>query len=113
MQLTHYTKISREFGGQPSGASSESEETHKPNGANPRVPKGGMSGRAVQECIAILRERREHIPTQRLYELIQQRGIRLGGQSPVAALSGYLSRTPGVIADKMGRRGWGLEEWNS
>jgi hypothetical protein len=74
------------------------------------MPKAEMSGRAVRECIAVLRERRQHIPTRQLYEIIQQRGIQLGGSTPVTSLSSYLSRTPGIIADRI--LGWGLEEWN-
>jgi hypothetical protein len=114
VKLAHYIELAREFGEEPPGETSRAgESTHRPNGAGGRVPKGGASGRAVQECISVLRERKQHIPTRELYEIIQQRGIQLGGASPIAALSGYLSRTPGVVADKLRRRGWGLEEWDA
>jgi hypothetical protein len=115
MKLAHYIEMAREFGeggvANPMGGSPNptGESTNRPNGAGSRMPKGGMSGRAVQECIAILRERKERIPLRKLYELIQQRGIHLGGKSPINSLSGYLSRTPGLTGDKT--LGWGLQEW--
>jgi hypothetical protein len=79
------------------------------NGARQRIPHGGMSGRAVQECISILRETGKPIQTKTLFDMIQQRGVRLGGANPAQALSGYLSRTPGLIANRSA--GWSLEEW--
>jgi hypothetical protein len=113
IKLAHYVEIAREFGptsSYPEPRAATDESASKPNGASTaKAPKGGMSGRAVRECIAILRERKRRIPVRELNDLILQRGIRLGGQSPINSLSGYLSRTPGLIGDKT--LGWGLEEW--
>jgi len=111
IKLAHYVEIVREFGETLAQAGPLGESSGRRNGADgrPKAPKGGISGRAVRECIAILRERKERIPLRQLYELIQQRGIHLGGKSPINGLSGYLSRTPGLVGDKT--LGWALEEW--
>lgn len=79
------------------------------NGSRPRIPQGGMSGRAVRESIALLRERNHPLHTREIYEILEKRGITLGGTNPINALSGYLSRSPGLIADRS--TGWSLEEW--
>lgn len=112
VKLDHYIEMAREFGNGAAGEAASESRTHRTesmNGSRQRTPKGGMSGRAVQECIAILRERRKPIHTKELSEMIGQRGFRLGGANPLQSLSGYLSRTPGLIANRS--VGWSLEEW--
>jgi hypothetical protein len=112
VKLGHYIEMAREFGEGGIAGTSAASTTHartSSNGARQRTPQGGMSGRAVQECISILRENGKPIQTKKLFEMIQQRGVRLGGANPAQALSGYLSRTPGLIADRSA--GWSLEEW--
>jgi hypothetical protein len=113
-KLAHYVEIRREYEREASSTEAGPEQTGespKPNGSTPRAPKGGASGRAVRECFAILRERKQPVPTRELHEILKQRGIHLGGISPVASLSGYLSRTPGLVADRT--LGWSLTEWQS
>ena len=113
VKLGHYIEMAREFGeGGSAVATTVGSNAYKAaatNDTRQRTPQGGMSGRAVRECIAMLREHGRPIQTGRLYELIQQRGVRLGGKNPAQALSGYLSRTPGLTADRS--VGWSLEEW--
>jgi hypothetical protein len=108
VKLEHYIEMAREFG---DGESTRANETHSANQERQRAPRGGMSGRAVQECIAILRERGHPIQTKELYALIERRGIKLGGKTPIGSLSGCLSRTPGLVADRS--RGWSLIEWTT
>ena len=108
IKLEHYIEMAREFGGSDMPASRQQSTT---NQSRQRTPQGGMSGRAVQECIAIIRERGQPVHTSELYRLIAERGVTLGGKNPAQALSGYLSRTPGLIADRS--RGWSLEERQS
>ena len=75
-----------------------------------RVPQGGMSGRAIREFwLQILREFGKPMHTRELYGQLQERGIRFGGASPIASLSGYLSRSPDFMADRSS--GWSLREW--
>jgi hypothetical protein len=49
--------------------------------------------------------------TNELHSLIVDRGIRLGGKNPTLALSGYLSRSPELVSDRL--RGWSLQEWQA
>jgi hypothetical protein len=106
VKLSHYIEVAGEF--DYNAVSSEEPARHA---ADPKAPQGGMSGRAVKECKAILRERGRPVKTKELFDLIQQRGIRLGGANPCQALSGYLSRSEGLISDRT--VGWSLEEWNT
>jgi hypothetical protein len=108
-KLQHYIEMAHEFG-EAGQQMSSAYALPRINEAAPKAPKGGVSGQAVQECIAILREHRKPIPTKHLLEMIQQRrGLKIGGRDPSQSLSGYLSRTPGVISDR--KLGWSLEEW--
>src|ERR1700730_8898070 len=94
VKLGHYIEMAREFDdGAADEAAAESgmHRAESMNGSRQRTPKGGMSGRAVQECIAILRERRKPVHTKELFEMIGQRGFQFGGANPLQALSGYLS----------------------
>lgn len=112
IKLEHYIEMAGEFGDE--GSATSAPHPHPgttTNGARQRAPRGGMSGRAVQESIAILRERGTPIHTKELYALIGQRGIKLGGKTPIGSLSGCLSRTPGLVADRS--RGWSLIEWTT
>jgi hypothetical protein len=112
VKLDHYIEMAREFDDGAAGEAASESGTHRAesmNGSRQRTPQGGMSGRAVQECISILRESGKPIHTKTLFEMIQQRGVRLGGANPAQALSGYLSRTPGLVANRS--IGWSLEEW--
>jgi hypothetical protein len=108
IKLEHYVEMAREFGDE---TTSTNESRRESDSERQRAPRGGMSGRAVQECIAILREHHQPMHTAELHKLLLDRGIRLGGKNPAQALSGYLSRTPGLIADRS--RGWSLIEWES
>ena len=110
IKLGHYVEMAREFGDRPSARGNETaSSTVRSAEGRERAPKGGMSGRAVQECISILRERHEPMHTTELHALIVDRGIMLGGKNPAQALSGYLSRTPEAVSDRS--RGWSLLEW--
>jgi hypothetical protein len=110
VKLEHYIEMAREFGGHGVDVS-ESPQREGTNEPRQRAPQGGMSGRAVQECIAIIRERGQPVHTNELHRLIAERGVTLGGKNPAQALSGYLSRTPGLVADRS--RGWSLAEWGA
>jgi hypothetical protein len=113
IKLAHYIEMAREFGEAADApvARFNADATFSANGTRQRAPQGGMAGRAVQECISILREHRKPMHTKDLSEIIGQRGIHLGGANPLQSLSGYLSRTPGLLADRS--VGWSLEEWRS
>jgi hypothetical protein len=113
LKLEHYIEVSGEYAEGPSGpsATSNADDTTHPNGqAKPKAPKGGIGGRAVQECVTILRDKRQYMMTRKLHDLLQERGIHLGGDNPVGTLSSYLSRTPELVSDRTAG-GWGLKEW--
>jgi hypothetical protein len=107
IKLEHYVEMAVEFGGR--GDEVPTPQRRPNDGTRQRAPQGGMSGRAVQECMAILRERGGPVHTGELSRLITERGIRLGGQNPANALSGYLSRSPELVASRS--MGWSLKEW--
>lgn len=116
IKLRHYIEVATEFASEQQ--STNILATTSPVALNdgakasrPRAPQGGMSGRAVSESIAVLRERGHPIGTNDLLKIIEDRGVRLGGAKPANALSGYLSRAPGLTADRT--FGWSLEEWNA
>ena len=112
-KLQHYIEVATEFerGSDTVYASTSPGAVNvvQANGSRGRVPQGGMSGRAISKSIAALRERGHPIPTTELLKIIEGRGVKLGGAKPVNALSGYLSRTPGLSADRT--LGWSLDEW--
>jgi hypothetical protein len=111
IKLEHYIEMAREFGDRPSARTNDTASSARSHDDRERAPRGGMSGRAVQECISILRERHEPIHTTELHALIVDRGIRLGGKNPAQALSGYLSRTPELVSNRS--QGWSLREWEA
>jgi hypothetical protein len=113
-KLRHYIEVATEFAGEPQSTNvaaitSPAVLNGEAKAWRPRVPQGGMSGRAINESIAVLRERGHPIRTNDLLKIIEDRGVRLGGAKPANALSGYLSRAPGLTADRT--LGWSLEEW--
>jgi hypothetical protein len=69
----------------------------------------GLAKSAAREVIAVLRERREPVQTKELLSVLRTRGIEIPGQNPVSNLSGYLSRSPDLLADRA--VGWSLREW--
>src|SRR5207237_929038 len=74
-----------------------------------RKPKGGVSGAAVRETIAILHERRRPLRTRELLDILASRQIIIGGKNPIIGLSSHLCRTPELISDRS--QGWSLREW--
>ena len=59
-KLQHYIEMAHEFGEATrpvdnAAAAASALAPARPRGADPKAPKGGVSGQAVQECIAILR----------------------------------------------------------
>jgi hypothetical protein len=70
---------------------------------------GGLAKTAARETIAVLRERGQPVQTKELIGVLSTRGIEIPGQNPVSNLSGYLSRSSELIADRA--LGWSLKEW--
>jgi hypothetical protein len=69
----------------------------------------GLAKSAAREAIAVLRERGEPVQTKELLSVLRTRGIEIPGQNSVSNLSGYLSRSPDLLADRA--VGWSLKEW--
>jgi hypothetical protein len=69
----------------------------------------GLAKSAAREAIAVLRERGEPVQSKELLGVLKTRGIEIPGQNPVSNLSGYLSRSLELAADRA--VGWSLKEW--
>jgi hypothetical protein len=69
----------------------------------------GLAKSAAREAIAVLRERGEPVQAKELLSVLRMRGIEIPGQNPVSNLSGYLSRSTELLADRA--VGWSLKEW--
>ena len=99
IKLRHYIEIASEY---------ESSEA---------VPLVG-NGRArmtsheavIEEAEAELRTLGRRMPTRRLAELLQARGVQLPGRDQIQTLSSYLSRSKEKFTSDR-REGWGLVEW--
>lgn len=72
-------------------------------------PRGGVSGAAVRASVEAIRERKQHIHTRELLEILAKQGIQVGGSNPVGNLSGFLSRSEELRNSRA--RGWGLANW--
>jgi hypothetical protein len=71
--------------------------------------RDGLAKSAAREAIAVLRERGEPVQAKELLDVLRTRGIEIPGQNPVSNLSGYLSRSPELVADRA--VGWSLKVW--
>lgn len=72
-------------------------------------PRGGVSGAAVRASAEAIRERKKHIHTRELLDILARQGIQVGGSNPAANLSGFLSRSDELKNSRS--HGWGLAEW--
>ncbi len=73
-----------------------------------RANSGSM---LVSACVEIIRlsGRRQH--TRRLVAELAKRGLHVGGVNPVTNLSGALSRSEDLVANRL--EGWGLKDWQN
>jgi hypothetical protein len=69
-----------------------------------------LRDRIVSEARAILRDGKPR-GTKELLDLLEQRGVRIGGTQQIANLSAYLSKADEFVSDR-GRGGWMLrQQW--
>lgn len=71
--------------------------------------RGGVSSTAVRASVEAVRERKKHIHTRELLEILARQGVQIGGNNPAANLSGFLSRSDELKNNRS--HGWGLAEW--
>lgn len=69
----------------------------------------GVTAKATEFAVHFIGERGVPQPTQRLLYALEQAGIQIGGQNPIANLSGFLSRDGRLKNSR--RHGWGLRSW--
>jgi hypothetical protein len=108
-KIAHYIEMAREYQNVPEGTALIDGILISKTAPRLRAAQGGMSGAAVRETIDILRESGRPVHTRELLPILEQRGIKIGGANPLTNLSGYLSRSDDLIADRS--RGWRLKEW--
>ena len=78
--------------------------------ASDRSNGSSKTRRATDMAIDLIRAKGQPIPTRDLLPQMEQRGLTIGGQNPVATLSGYLCRDRKRLVN--GRKlGWKLVEW--
>ena len=66
--------------------------------------------RATDMAIDLIRAKGQPIPTRDLLPQMEERGLTIGGQNPVATLSGYLCRDRKRLVSNR-TLGWSLVEW--
>ena len=69
-----------------------------------------VAGQVRSLVIPYLRETGTRVQSNKILEFIQDKGVVLGGQNPIATLSSYLSGTPEL--DNIRGQGYGLKEWS-
>ena len=72
----------------------------------------GITGAAVEACIALLKEEGAPIHTRVLLSRLAAQNIVVGGGNPVANLSGFLSREKSRLRNSR-TDGWSLREWDN
>lgn len=110
-KIMHYIEMVERFesgSGDPAG--DKVAHTHSVGATDkPKPASSGVSYDAVRATIRILREEGKPIRTVDLLPKLKMQGIEIGGNNPVANLSGFLSRSPELTANRS--LGWHLSEW--
>lgn len=75
---------------------------------NTRV-RTGIAAIAVNHAKELITEKWESIHTRDILKSLENIGVQVGGNNPVANLSGFLSRSEDLKNDRA--KGWGLSEW--
>ena len=73
--------------------------------------RGGVSGAAVRATVDYIKQAGQPVHTRVLLDILKDRGIQIGGNNPVANLSGFLSRSDELINTRSS--GWALAEWGA
>lgn len=111
-KIANYIEIAQRY---EEALGDASHLTHKKEASQgpaekPKMPTSGTSYDAVRATISILREAGKPVRTRDLVPILAEKGINIGGENPVTNLSGFLSRSPDLIANRA--LGWHLAEWN-
>lgn len=69
-----------------------------------------VAGQVRALVIPYLKETGTRVQSSKILDFVQNRGVTLGGQNPLATLSSYLSGTPEL--DNVRGQGYGLREWS-
>lgn len=112
-KIAHYIEMAALYDSEGTDASDAGHNgTHLDIVADTRrTILGGVSGEALSICLIHLRETGKPARTRDLLDIVEQKGIQLGGRNPAANLSSLLSRETTVYSDRI--RGWCLREWES
>jgi hypothetical protein len=112
-KIAHYIELAPKYEKSTNRGRSEdmSESARAERTRDRGAPKGGLSGMASRESVAIIRQHGSHIKTRDLLPQLSKRGIEIRGKDPVVVLSGYLSRTEELVPNRS--LGWGLKEWHT
>ena len=101
LKIEHYIEMARLY----SGGSDDEENVYS------RRQRSGVSGSAVTEVIAHLRDVGRAVKTRDLVPILKAKDIRVSAlqDREVTVLSGYLSRAPELVGNRT--EGWWLAEW--
>jgi hypothetical protein len=103
----------------PRGAESVNRERPSRNRKGIKRPrrKQSLGDRVVQECIRIIRDRKQPVSVRDLCAVLAQRGIHFRGKTPPdRRLAHCLSSSPELVGDHSRgnkTRGWSLKEWET
>jgi len=110
-KIAVFLEMAQIYGANGGGASNPSPSSAIEPKLTPSIDsKGGLAKAAAREVITVLRERGQPVHTKELLDILRARGIEIAGRNPVTNLSGYLSRSPELTADRAA--GWSLAEWS-
>ena len=73
--------------------------------------RGGVSATAVRMAVEMIIERGAPMHTREILRELAARGVPIGGSTPVANLSGFLSRADELRNSRAD--GWGLAQWGT
>lgn len=73
--------------------------------------RGGVSATAVRLAVEMIIERGAPMHTREILRELASRGVSIGGNNPVANLSGFLSRADELRNSRAD--GWGLAQWGA
>ena len=108
-RLRTYVAVAREYERMEAGHTmSTSPPTLTPTTEAPG--ERTLSRRTADIAVELLRAKGQPIHTRDLLPQIAERGVTVGGQNPVANLSGFLSRDKGRLVNSR-TYGWSLREW--
>lgn len=108
VKIAHYIEMAQRYDNDADDALSHRFHREVPSEKG-RIAASGTSYDAVQAVVSILRDAGKPIRTRDLLPMLEARGINIGGENPVTNLSGFLSRSPELEANRA--LGWHLVDW--